>query len=399
MPTRNDAQALDQETEQFIADRERREQEQARRDADAKGAQAQAAARENQDASFSVVQENSSRIESNEEELVWWRSVLRNWNERNREFMNISAPEIAGLMLWLATPLGVTTIDLLILSYVGREVAKGATEVFKGAAGGAWIVPLAVIAFTLAYIAVELAVGASRESTRLSSEQRRRAAQIALLLWLALPIFIVIFSLVNSGVFSTDAARTIGRGTLTAAFVRAIGFGMFALAAHGFILFFGPAIVNASGYAVFKSKQVRITRRIRDLERRIRAARGSVEHGVRDFHRAVSTGSDSSGEVSTGPFSTTTTRVVNETFGQEVIEPPARPPQAARPATRPSDGSAPAGTGTGQDGEDEGPAPRQTSQAAPGAAASARGPAFDGQANDPEWPGTIYDMSDEDEVR
>jgi hypothetical protein len=398
MPTQNDANTLHRETDRLIAEREHQEQEQARRDTSAERARAAAAARSRRDATFAAVQENTSRIENHEEELVWCRAVLRNWNERHRELLNISAAEISAFMLLLASPLGVVTIDLLVLSYAGREVAKGAIELFKGSVAAAWIVPAAVIAFTFAYIVVELAIGASRDNTRLSREQRRRAAQLAILLWLALPTFIAIISLANSGVFSTDAARTIGRGTITVAIVRAAGFAMFALAAHGFILFFGPAIIDAIGYAVFKVRQMRVRRRIRDLERGTRVARSRVESGVRDYHRSVTSDADGR-SASTGPFSTTTTRVVNETFGQEVIEPPPRRHRQQHERSRPG-GNSPAGDGwgTGQEDDDEGtPTPRP--QPAPRAARTGTDFTADHDGGDPEWPGTIYDMSDEDEVR
>ncbi|HAB17536.1 MAG TPA: hypothetical protein DCE44_13925 [Verrucomicrobiales bacterium] len=395
MPSLADAELLERETDRLVAEREEQAAETDRRREEETRASGEATTKKNRDDSLWIVQSSASDIAGFDEQIGWLRAVLRNWNERNRKFMNVTATDIAFFILLMASPLAVVTLDMLMLSYVGREIARGAIESVKGVGGSGigWIVLVAVVLFTLGYVVVELVIGAGRDNEHLSRELRRRSAQLSVMLWITLPLFIVIFSLISSGMFSADPAKTMGRASLTAAIARAALFGLFALAFHGFILWFGCAVVNAYGYGAFKARQVDITRRIRNLERRRRKASGDLESSFRDFHGAVtSAGSSSQGKV--GPFGATTIRVTNATFATEVIEPP-EPDQRQRPSTA---------NATGSNGQRSQPIDTEdTPHAGPSAENSnANEPSQaqqNGSGSNNEWPGTVYDMSDEDEVR
>ncbi len=395
MPSLTDAELLERETDRFVAERQERTAAADRRREEETRTSSEAASKKSRDDSLWIVQSSASNIADFDEQLAWLRATLRNWNERNRKFLNITAADIALFLLLMASPFAVVMLDMLMLSYVGREIARGAIESVKSAGGSGigWVVPAAVVIFTLGYVAVELVIGAARDNEQLTRELRRRSAQLAVMLWITLPLFIVIFSLISSGIFSADPAKTIGRATLTAAIVRAALFGMFALAVHGFILWYGSAVVNAYGYGFFKARQLNITRRTRDVERRRREAGDDLESSFRDFHGAV-TSEDGAGQAKVGPFGATTTRVVNARFATEVIETP-DPDQRQRPST---------GNGTGPGRQSSQPKDSdERSQADPSAENSNPTEPSQAQQNgngsEDEWPRTVYDMSDEDEVR
>ena len=394
MPSRIDAELLERETDQIVADRQKQAAADDRRREEEARSTHEATVKKNRDDSLSTVQSSASNIASFEEQLAWLRALLRNWNERNRKFMNVTAAEIALFMLMMVSPFAAVTLDLLMLSYVGREIARGAIESVKGVGGSGigWIILAAVVVFTLGYVVVELVIGAARDNRKLGREQRRRAAQLAVMLWITLPLFIVIFSLISSGMFSADPAKTVGRSTLTAAVARAALFGLFALAVHGFILWFGSAIVNAYGYGVFKARQLNIRRRIRNLDGRSRLAGDELESGFRDFHDAV-TSAGSTGPVNVGPFGATTTRVTNERFRAEVIETP-ESDKRQRSSTADSTRSARERSySKGSDQSHKEPSAQNSNPTEPSQAEQ------NGSGSGDEWPGNAYDMSDEDEVR
>lgn len=395
MPSYKDAEELERETDQLIAEKKAQaEAAERRREEDARASQ-EGEAKKGRDDSLWGVQSSARSIAGLDEELAWWRAALRNWNERNRAFLNVTAAEVALFILLMASPFAVVTLDMLMLSYVGREIARGAIESFKGVGGSGigWIVLAAVVLFTLGYVVVELIIGAARDNDKLAREMRRRSAQLALMLWITLPLFIVIFSLVSSGVFSADPTKTIGRATFTAAIVRAALFGIFAMAIHGFILWFGSAVINSYGYGLFKSRQIYINRRIRGLERRRRAAGGDLESSFRDFHGAV-TADGIGAQVKVGPFGATTARVTNAEFGTDVIETPVTHQTQRQSDANGSETDRPSfyQNGTGR-GEHAAPAAEDPSTNEPAKARK------NGSETEDEWPGTVYDMSDEDEVR
>lgn len=396
MPGFRDAEELERETDRLIADREAEAAAAERRRQANERAEREATARQGRDNSLWIVQNRASNIAEIDELLAWWRAALRNWKERNRGFLDITATEVALFALLMASPFAVATLDYLMLSYVGREIAKGAVESFKGIGGNGigWIVLTAVLLFTLGYVVVELVIGGARDNERLSRDMRRRAGQLAVMLWITLPLFIVIFSLFASGVFSADPAKTMGRATLTAAIFRAALFGVFAMAIHGYVLWFGSAVVNAYGYGLYRTRRMYIERRIVGLERRRRAAGGDLESSFRDFHGAV-TDPAGGAEAKVGPFSATTTRVVNATFGTEVIE-TAGPQQQQQQRRRTGDATDPAR----QEHERNGHAQTRHGGAASEHSNGNGRSQTHGKADDPEdeWPGTVYDMDGEDAV-
>ncbi len=394
MPGFRDAEELDRETDRLVAER------QAETEAAERGRQQQERttrvneAKKSRDDSLLVVQTSARNIAAFDEQLAWCRAALRNWNERNRGFLNVTATEVALFALLIVSPFAVVTLDMLMLSYVGREIARGAIEALKGAGGNniGGTVLVAVVLFTLGYVVVELVIGAARDNDQLGRELRRRSAQLAVMLWITLPLFIVIFSLVSSGIFSADSTKTIGRATLTAAIVRAALFGLFAMAIHGFILWFGSAIVNAYGYLFYKARQLHIARRMRGLERRRREAGGDLESSFRNFHGAVTTDREGA-PVTVGPFGDMTARVTNTEFGTDVIETPGSHQPQQPPA---ANSSGPTRRSSYPDGDGRrSQADRAANNSEP------REPPPDqqnGSEAEGQWPGTVYDMSDEDEV-
>ena len=213
MPGLRDAEELDRETDRLIAEREAEAAAAERRRQVNERSEREAKARQGRDDSLWIVQNSASHIAEIDEQLAWWRAALRNWKERHRGFHNITATEVALLALLMLSPFAVATLDYLMLSYVGREIARGAVESFKGVGGSniGWIVLIAVLLFTLGYVVVELVIGSGRDSDRLSGAMRRRAGQLAVMLWITMPLFIVIFSLFAAGVFSADPAKTMGQ--------------------------------------------------------------------------------------------------------------------------------------------------------------------------------------------
>ncbi len=394
MPSHTDAELLDRETDRLVAERQERAAAADRRSAEADRASRESATKKTRDDSLWTVQTSASNIAGFEEQLAWLRASLRNWNERNRKFLDVTAADIALFMLLMASPFAVVTLELLMLCYVGLGIATGAFESVKGVGGNGagWIVVVAVVLFTLGYVLVELVIGAARDNERLSREMRRRSAQLAVMLWITLPLFIATFSLVSSGMFSADPAKTMGRATFTAAIVRAALFGVFALAVHGFILWFGSAVINAYGYGFFKARQRNIMRQVRNLEGQRRAAGDVLESSFRDFHGVV-TSEGGAGQAKVGPFGATTTKVVNARFDTEVIETPGgqrRPPPPANATGPAQQCSQPNDTG---DPSHADPSPENRNTHEPSKAQQ------NGSEPEDEWPGTVYDMSDEDEVR
>ena len=139
-----------------------------------------------------------------------------------------------------------------------------------------------------------------------------------------------------------------------------------------------------------------ITRKIQRLERRRREAGDDLESSFRDFHASV-TAEDGTAPGNVGPMGAEMAGVVNSRFGTEVIETPGSPKDARAPsgagfadAEGPSeqarvDSDAARGTSEATTNNSSTSEPSQAQQKGDGAEA--------------EWPGTVYDTSDEDEVR
>lgn len=394
MPTQKDAEELERDTDRLVAERQERKAAADRRRQDEARTSSEAAAKKDRDNSLWIVQSSASNIASFDEQLAWLRAVLRNWKERNHQFSNLTAANVALYILLMVYPFAAMTLDLLMLSYVGREIARGTIESLKGIGengGRGWSVPVTVVLFTVGYVIVELVLGAIREDDRVSQEWRRYAAQFALMAWVTLPLLIVIFALANSGMFSADPAKVMGRSTFIAAIGRAALFSALALLIHGIVLRFGSAVIDAYGFGFFKVRQFAIMRRIRGVERRRRQAGDDLESSFRDFHGAV-TSNGGAAQAKIGPFGATTTSVVNARFDTEVIEtpPPRRQRQPPENTARPTRGRA--APGTDEVRPNAGPPVEDPNVKEPSQAQQ------NGDVSEPEWPGTVYDMSDEDEV-
>jgi hypothetical protein len=145
----------------------------------------------------------------------------------------------------------------------------------------------------------------------------------SVVMWLALPILVVGFSLINAGLINVNPARPLGPATFSAAIIRAVGLGAVAIVAHGFILLFGGRILDGIGYDIYKLRQIQLRRRRDRCERRIAAETRRVEGGFRNFYNGFNNndnGNESGGGA--GPFGATTRTVVNDVFDDDIIEDP-----------------------------------------------------------------------------
>jgi len=310
MASRYDAEALNAETDRIIREREHEERE-----------TAEIYRRQMSDEDLSAVQTSARLLDGYDGKLEWSYACLRNWNERNRGFMNASAAGVAEQVLWLGALIGIAVIDTLVLSFAGREIAKGFAEYLRSSVGEvAWIVPISTFLFALSYLLVELCTG-NKTNIRSGAATDSRISSFAVLMWLVLPIFVVGFSLINSGVFSSDPTR-VGTATFNAGIFRAVGLGLIALVTHGFVLWFGGNIVTAFGYSLFKLKQFWIRHRINRLDRLSNQARTTVETRFRGFYNSVNSENPNADgpPPKVGPFGSTTASVVNDVFDDDIIE-------------------------------------------------------------------------------
>src|SRR3982750_3370866 len=104
MPGFRDAEELERETDRMIAEREAQAEADERRRQKDERVEREAKAQKGRDDTLRVVQSSASSIAGIDEQLAWWRAGLRNWKERNRGFMNVTAAEVALFMLLMSSP-------------------------------------------------------------------------------------------------------------------------------------------------------------------------------------------------------------------------------------------------------------------------------------------------------
>lgn len=326
MPSQNNAANLRDETARLRAERERNERENRAREERAEN-----------EAHLNSVQMSVQTLAQARQERELTDARLENWEVRNPAFTSVAVSDIAGYGLWIGSAVGVAFMDNMLLGDAAREIAKGYTKALKSIVGnGEWIILFAIIAFPIAYILMEIAVGYRFGIERKVGQISFLTGAFAVLAWLTLPIIIIGFSLSNSGLLSNDPDKIIGKATLWATIFRVGGSGLTAIVMHGFVLWNGARIAKAISYVVFKIRQILLRRKLNRLNRQIGLATTDVESGFRDYYDGFNnrqTQETEAGEtgIKAGPFGARTRQVVNEVFDQEVIEEPSAPTQKDAP--------------------------------------------------------------------
>ncbi|MBK8464951.1 MAG: hypothetical protein IPL32_03895 [Chloracidobacterium sp.] len=375
MPGRDEADALNRETERLRKDRERREREQAERDQEASADLRRRTTEDN----LETVRNSAHQLQTLRETRLYLVADIENWEERNHRYRNLDAWTIASHVMWSVSPISVVVTDTLLLSVAGRELLRSAAPFLAAMFGNAGaVIPIAIFLFAVGYITLELCTGHELDAER--GGRRRVIRPFSVVMCLALPVLVIGFSLINAGLISGNAARPIGSATFAAAIIRAAGLGAVAVVAHGFILFFGGRIVDGFGYDVYKGRQIQLRRRLDRCDRQIAAETPRVEGGFTHLYNEFNNDNGENGSGGAGPFGATTRRVVNDVFDDDIIEEPAgRPRSADADHTEPHADDAPGS---------------QTQNAA------GNGPAGSSDSDPGQTrPGTGYDMDGEDEIR
>ena len=378
MSKREDADRLHEETAVLRQNRERREQDEADRKRRTDQKEPNSAAWNSPVADRTAVHTSTAKLDDDRDRRYWFREKLANWREVNHKYRNIAGDVIARHVLWFSSQPGILIVDVFVFSAVGREMAKNAKTVFGA---GEWVIPLAIVAMPLAYLVIELVTGSGIKE----EERNWKGTSFAVLVWLGVPFIVVGFSFVDSVLIGGNPAKTIGTATLTAIIFLTTGRGILALAAHGAILFFGPQIIEANGYVIFKVKEFYLSWRLDRLDRAIAVGERNVETSFRNYYARFhagnngGNGNNSNGSPNAGPFSARERRVVNRAFGDEVIEDPKT------------------GQKTTEDPEppENDPRPNANRYAEPEAVNNTKNE----DTSDPGAPGDGYDMDGEDEIR
>ncbi len=356
--------------------------ERIRRDRQAKqGQKAAKREREKNGANLRDVQQRTQQLEEDREALELVEASEANWEERNDEYRNLGANAIARHLLWILALSFAIFIDIFLLGAVGPQLAKTAETTFGARA---WVAPVGTILLSIAFVGIELCSGFGLKGKRRSF----KGTAIAVLVCLAMPLTVIGFSLINSGLLSTDPTKIIGPATRNALIFTTITGGVIALAAHGFVLIFGGRMMKGLGYGIYKIGQVPLRRRRDRLETSVGKGTGDVESSFRNFYDAYrnrENGGGATGEPTVVPFGARTRRVVNEVYEDEVIE---DPPVQRR--TKPNPGREPPAE----------PEPEPAPNAGPESADQQQGTRDDNSSEtDTDDPGVGYDTDGEDEVR
>ncbi len=319
MPRREDTERLRKQTDRL---REKREQKDRTR-ASRKEYWKREHEKDNNEAKLRAVQWSTQKLEQDRVEYAWIATKLENWNERNFKYQDLASDAIARHIFWMFCILGILVIDTLLLGAAGPQIAKTAKASFGA---GDWIVPVATVGLSLAYIGIELCVGFNLDGKR----RDLKSTLFAVLVGLAMPLTVLGLSLLNSGLVSNESGKVVGTATLRAITFTSIIFTLIALAAHGSVLLFGKQMIRGIGYAVYKMNQMRLARRRNLLERSIARGPRVVESDFRAFYNAFNNPQDSNNHrdsengsaAANAPYGARTRRVVNEVFEDEIFEEP-----------------------------------------------------------------------------
>lgn len=365
MPSREEIDALFAENTRLAAERETTNRDRVAREQRVEQEIRRAAVNQANEANLSNVQYGAQQLTAWRNQWDWFSARRQNWRERNHQYKNLDAVAIAGNVAWAVSPIGLGVIDTLVLSVAAREVAKAALPLFGMKPGeGEWIIAYATVALASAWIFIEVCTGHKLNGERRSGAGRTTGLRpFSVAMAAALPILVIGFSLVNSGIVT--AGKALGPSTLTAAVLRAGGLGLVAILTHGFALMMGGQIMNGTGYVLYKLHEIRLRRRIDRIEARINAETVRVETSFRGFYNGVNRrDDDDNGEDGTGPFGATTRGVVNDIFDDVIIEEPARRrgnDAAASRDHRPAAGASSTGAIPGEwDREDSKDGPAET---------------------------------------
>ncbi len=384
MADRRDIDELNNETERLRADRERKTAIRRNDDDRMRRLRTANAVFDGNERHQGVVHRSAGALTGHRARLEWFRSQRANWDEKNFEFAAAGGALMVENSLWLASPFAIIAIDAFVLSYAGKEIAKGAAELVDAANAG-WVSPFLPLTFSAAYLVVDILIGSAREKARENGDGDKNETALGWLAFLTLPVFVTITAVANSGILSSDPTRVIGTATMTMAIAGAAVGGLVALLTHGFSILLGSRIIQAGGFWFYKIKRFYLSVMIARETRLEARAIGNVGTSVRGYYAHYQTNRNiNAGDADApppGPFSAEATRVVNEVFGDEIIEEPGGRDRNARPrephrAEDPQPGEA------DQTGEQPGAADAQDADEAPDA---------------PDLGG--YDMDGEDEVR
>jgi hypothetical protein len=242
---------------------------------------------------------------------------LRNWRARNIKFGSIDTDQITAHVFWLTSVLAVMVLDHFILGDAGREIAKGYVRVWKTVFTGVdWVAVIVAVLFPVAWVVVEIAAG-----SRWSAEKKNGLVSpftyfFVVLIWLTVPTIIVGFSLANSGLFSALPENTSGPATVIVGILKVFAAGLVAFVAHGFVLWNGEPIAKAFSFALFKAREISLSRRVRSLRDRVPHSERETEVGLRDFSEILN---DKDEDAGPGPIGTRSREAAEAVFGPEIF--------------------------------------------------------------------------------
>ncbi|MBV9242964.1 MAG: hypothetical protein JO314_13250 [Acidobacteria bacterium] len=343
---RDETDRLNERTEQLRSKREKEERERTEREEKRRKEREVSDARNAHETNYASVQASIREYVGARERASWIRAKLDYLNEVNHKFRDLTANQIVGQLIWVAAPMAVAVLDAVLLSPAGREITKNIAGTFGG---GASLTPFAIVAVAISYILLELIIGFNVDGERRGGGRAAATTAYAIVAWITLPLSVVLFSLVNSGVFSASTMQTMGRSALMAALFTAGVFGLMASVTHGFVLFFGGRIVKGYGYLLYKLQQLWFTGQLNRLATAEAGGPANVGRDFRKFYRDLE--SDQTGvKQQAGPIPARERKVVNEVFDSEVIEDPPRKTRS-RPDPAPFESGVDDDTHATSDGE------------------------------------------------
>lgn len=285
--------------------------------------------RSNSKRTLRSIQENTDQLKLNRNELELREMGLENWETRNPGVQNLSAAAISGFVLYLLLLPAVYVIDVTVFGEVVREVGKVLTKAFRWFSQETVIVFVALV-LPAAYLILEVALGNHLENKQENDNQANQENDdqdnqigntrnnlikvFAIIVWLTLPALVFVFSFANSGLVAT----TVGSATFWAKLGKVVGLTLFALVAHGAVLWFGGRIWNAVSYLlIYKPYEIWLNRRITRLGQDITQNKSQIEEQFRNYYQNFQA-SNQNGD-NTGLFSKGMREAVNEVFDKEII--------------------------------------------------------------------------------
>jgi len=253
--------------------------------------------------------------------IKWLVASRRNWRARNRKYRTYDGSEFARTLSWLFTPVAVVAVDALLLSYVAREVAIGSLKLLGNFDSIAeYVLPVATVVFATCYVLVELNAGTGLLGPREAGDKGTRMLGrrlFAVVAFFTLPLFVGSFSLLNSGFMTFVVTGEGGPSAATAGLLRALGYGLVALVAHGLILLFGNQINNAFGCVLYLSKSAFLWARLRRFTGLAELEEARVATTFRRLYEHLQ------GDTSkVPPFTDETREAIRKVFGDDLIQRP-----------------------------------------------------------------------------